>query len=84
MARSSSNSRVAGLTSGFFKGFQGAFVKFGGVREIVFFAVKIAVSFENFAAQRFQIIKLAEFERAFEMFFGFVEFAAIKMQTRDI
>src|SRR5215203_2073492 len=45
---------------GFFVGIQGPLVKFFGVREIVFLAIKISICFEDLAAQKAEIIKLAK------------------------
>src|SRR5687767_73847 len=64
--------------------FRGPLVEFLSVSEVAFLAIEIRVGFEYFAPQKPKIIELAQLERAAKVFFGVLEFAAVKMQACDV
>src|SRR6185503_5153006 len=63
---------------------RGPFVEFLSVSEVAFLAIEIRVGFEYFAAQKPEIIELAQLERTAQVFLSVLKFAAVKMQARNV
>ena len=52
--------------------------------EVAFLAIKIRVGFENLAPERLSDYRAGTARAPFEVFFGLLEFAAVKMQPCDV
>ena len=52
--------------------------------EILLFAIKIGVRFEDLGQQRSQVKELSDLERPFEMPFRFVKLAPVQMKACDV